>query len=184
MIDDPKFRGPGKAKKTRFPSSNVEAAALRIRGALDRIGAHTGDVGLCGGACGGDLLFAEACLERGMRVELRLARTEPEFLAESVTFADPDHRWEHSFMRVKDNPATKTLVMPEKLGCAPEGSSVHARCNQWILYTGLSQGLSRVSFIALWDGQAGDGPGGTQHMVELLRKLTGRQPEIIDPATL
>jgi hypothetical protein len=47
-------------------------------------------------ASGGDLLFAEACLGRGMRVELRLARAENEFLAESVTFADPDHRWERA----------------------------------------------------------------------------------------
>ena len=27
-------------------------------------------------------------------------------------------------------------------------------------------------------------PGGTQNMVELVRKLTGRQPIIIDPATI
>ena len=184
MIDNPAVRGAGKAKPPRFPSSKIDAAALGIRAALDRIGAHAGDIGLCGGACGGDLLFAEACIERGMRVELRLARTEPEFLGELVTFADRDHRWEQSFMRVKENPATKMFVMPDELGAAPEGSSVHARCNQWILYTGLSGGLKKVSFIALWDGQEGDGPGGTKHMVELVRKLTGRQPEIIDPATL
>jgi hypothetical protein len=182
MIDNPAVRGPGKAKQQRFPSTKIEAAALRIRAALDRIGARSGDIGLCGGACGGDLLFAEACIERGMRVELRLARTEPEFLAESVTFADLDGRWYETFERVKTSSAI--FIMPDELGPAPNGTSVHARCNQWILYTGLSGGLSKVSFIALWDGQAGDGPGGTQHMVELVRKLTGRQPEIIDPATL
>ena len=52
------------------------------------------------------------------------------------------------------------------------------------IYTALSQGLRRASFITLWNGEPGDGPGGTQNMVELVRKLTGRQPVIIDPATL
>src|SRR6516162_3524961 len=184
MIDDPKVRGEGKEKPARFPPAKIEAAAARIRAALDEIGAGAGDLGLCGGASGGDLLFAEACLERGMRVELRLARSENEFLAESVTFADPERRWEQSFMRVKENPETKTLVMPEELGPAPKGVSVHDRCNRWILYSALSQGLSRASFITLWNGEPGDGPGGTQNMVEHVRKLTGRQPIIIDPATL
>jgi len=101
-----------------------------------------------------------------------------------VTFADPDHRWENSFMRVKENPATTLFVMPDELGPAPEEVSVHDRCNRWILYSALSQGLSKASFVTLWNGEAGDGPGGTKHMVELVRKLTGRQPEIIDPAAL
>jgi hypothetical protein len=94
-----------------------------------------------------------------MRVELRLARAENEFLAESVAFADPDHRWERSFATVKENPLTTVLVMPEELGPAPKDVSVHDRCSRWILYTALSQGLLRASFITLWDGEPGDGPG-------------------------
>jgi hypothetical protein len=113
-----------------------------------------------------------------------LARAENEFLAESVTCADPDDRWERSFAAAKENPLTTVLIMPEELGPAPKGVSVHDRCNRWILYTALSQGLLKTSFITLWDGEPGDGPGGTQNMVELVRKLTGRQPIIIDPATL
>jgi hypothetical protein len=62
----------------------------------------------------------------------------------------------------------------------PRGS----RCNRWILYTALSQGLLKTSFITLWNREPGDGPGGRQNMVELVHKLTGRQPIIIDPASL
>ena len=86
--------------------------------------------------------------------------------------------------QVTENPGSTVLVMPEELGPAPAGVSVHDRCNRWMLYSALSQGLRRASFITLWNGEAGDGPGGTQNMVELVRKLTGRQPIIIDPATL
>lgn len=184
MIDDPNVRGHGKAKPARFPDAKAAAAAARIRAALDEIGAGAGDLGLCGGACGGDLLFADACLERGMRVELRLARPEPAFLAESVTFADPTRRWEKLFGRVKDDPGTTLVIMPDELGPAPDGVSVHDRCNRWILYTALSQGIPKASFVTLWDGEAGDGPGGTQGMVDLVRQLTGRQPIVIDPDEL
>ncbi len=184
MIDNPAVRGDGKAKPARFPTTKVDAAAARIHQALDEIGAGAGDLGLCGGASGSDLLFAEACLARGMRLEIRLARRENEFRAESVTFADPDHRWERSFDAVTHNAATVVLVVPDELGPAPDGVSVHDRCNRLMLYSALAYGLDRVSFVALWNGEPGDGPGGTQHMVELARKLTGRQPIIIDPATL
>ena len=119
-----------------------------------------------------------------MRIELHLARSENEFLAESVTFADPDRRWERSFAQVTENPGSTVLVMPEELGLAPAGVSIHDRCNRWILYSALSQGLRRAFFVTLWNGEPGDGPGGTQNMIELVRKLTGRQPIIIDPATL
>jgi tetratricopeptide (TPR) repeat protein len=184
MIDNPAVRGEGKAKPARFPATKVEAAAARIRAALDEIGAGAGDLGLCGGACGGDLLFAEACLARGMRLELRLARVENEFLAESVTFADPDRRWARGFASAKEDANTTFLVMPEELGPAPAGVSVHDRCNRWILYSALSHGLNRTSFVTLWNGEPGDGPGGTQHMVEIVRSLTGHQPIVIDPAVL
>jgi tetratricopeptide (TPR) repeat protein len=184
MIDDPTIRGEGKPKPARFPSTKVDSARTRICAALDEIGAGAGDLGLCGGASGGDLLFAEACLERGMRLKVHIARCENEFLAESVTFADSSHRWEQSYNAVTQHPATVVLVMPDELGPTPEGVSVHDRCNRWMLYSALSHGLPRTSFVTLWNGEAGDGPGGTQNMFELVKKLTGRQPVIIDPARL
>jgi hypothetical protein len=74
--------------------------------------------------------------------------------------------------------------MPDELGQVPEGINLYDRCNRWMLYSGLSNGLSKVSFVALWDGRRGNGPGGTEHMIELVRKVTGRQAVLIDPATL
>jgi hypothetical protein len=37
--------------------------------------------------------------------------------------------------------------------------------------------------LAVWDGQPGDGPGGTAEAVHLWRE-EGYEPEIIDPRTL
>lgn len=184
MIDNPDVRGPGKKRPARFPAEKIDAVYEALRARLAKIGASAGDLGVCGGASGGDLLFAKACLELKMRVEVRLAKEEPEFLGESVTFADPDHMWENLFMEVRDNPLSKTFLMPKELGETPDGVSVHDRCNRWIMYSALARGLKKVSFVTLWNGEAGDGPGGTSHMVELVQRLTGRKPEIIDPVKL
>ena len=183
MIDDPKVRGPGTAKPARFPAAKADAAAANIQAALDRLETGAGDLGICGGACGGDLLFAQACLARGMRIELRLAQPQAAFLRDSVTFADPDHRWERAFADVAAK-AQAVLVMDEQLGPPPKGVDKYDRCNRWMLYTALAHGVTKVSFITLWDGNAGDGPGGTEHMANLVRDLTGRQPIRIDPALL
>ena len=183
MIDDPKVRGPGGQRAPRFPAAKAAAAAARIAAALDEIGAGAGDLGICGGACGGDLLFAEACLARGMQVELRLAQPQAGFLRESVTFHDPDHRWERAFLAVAAK-ARAVLVMDDELGPPPPGVDRYDRCNRWLLYTALAHGVPKLSFVTLWDGAPGDGPGGTEHMANLVRDLTGRRPTVIDPATL
>ena len=65
MIDAPDRKTP------RFPPDKEPVAATAIADALAKIGAAKGDLAICGGACGGDLLFAEAALARGMRVERR-----------------------------------------------------------------------------------------------------------------
>jgi tetratricopeptide (TPR) repeat protein len=176
MIDAPDREPP------RFPAALVPSVRARIEDALGQLGLQGSDLGLCGGACGGDLLFAEACLKRGARVELRLARREPEFLRESVTFSDTDRSWYEAFRRVTSDPRVRTLVMPDELGDPPQGVNAHDRCNRWILYSALSKGLPKVRGLALWDGKVGDGPGGTEHMVRLVHELTGHRPIVIDPA--
>ena len=71
-----------------------------------------------------------------------------------------------------------------RAGTTAQGRRQYDRCNRWMLYTALAHGVTKVSFITLWDGNAGDGPGGTEHMANLVRDLTGRQPIRIDPALL
>jgi hypothetical protein len=184
MIDDPAKRGEGKELAPRFPADRAAAAKREIKSALDQIGAGEGDLGLCGGACGGDLLFAEACLARGMNLDMRLAKRVPQYLAESVTFADPDQTWFGLYHLVTTDKRTNVLIMPEELGPAPENVSVHDRNNRWQLYSALSQDLDSVHFVTLWDGKPAGGPGGTEEMVREIRALTGRAPIIIDPAKL
>ncbi|MFN2309556.1 MAG: tetratricopeptide repeat-containing protein, partial [Gammaproteobacteria bacterium] len=154
----------------RFPPAQEVIAAQAIAALLDELGAGPDDLALCGGACGGDILFAEACLVRGVQVQLHIQFEEPAFLAASVAFAGP--RWVERYDQIK---ARATLrVQPEELGPVPVGVDPYERNNLWQLYTALSLGPERVRFIGLWDGQSGEGAGGTQHMVATVRRHAGR----------
>jgi len=176
MVDRPE------RPEARFPESKAGAAAREIAARLDALGAKEGDLGLAQAACGGDLLFAKACLQRKMRLELRLPQLEPEFLTNSVAFAGP--RWQALYDEVKAHPDVRMLFAPEELGPTPLGIEVYERGNLWLLYTALSHGADKARFLCLWNGQGGDGPGGVQHMNDLVQQLTGRKPEVIKPQDL
>lgn len=165
MIDAPERKEP------RFPADKEPIAAQAIAAKLDELQAGPEDVAICGGACGGDLLFAEASLARGMRVELRLAFDEPTFLQHSVTFAGDS--WVNRFYKVKGAAKTVVLIMPDELGPTPKGINEFARTNLWQLYTALAWGPQKVHFICLWNRKGGDGPGGTEHMYNTVKQYSG-----------
>jgi tetratricopeptide (TPR) repeat protein len=165
MIDAPDRKEP------RFPADKEPIATQAIAAKLDELQAGPEDIAICGGACGGDLLFAEACLARGMRVELRLAFDEPTFLQHSVAFAGDS--WVNRFYKVKGAAKTVVLIMPDELGPSPKGINEFARTNLWQLYTALAWGPEKVHFICLWNRKGGDGPGGTEHMYNTVRQYSG-----------
>lgn len=166
MIDAPDRPEP------RFPPDKEPIAARALAAKLAELNAGPEDIAICGAACGGDLLFAEACLARGMRVELRLAFDEPTFIKRSVAFAG-DH-WIERFFKVKGEPKTAVLLMPEELGPAPKGVNPFSRTNLWLLNTALAWGPDKVRFICLWNRKGGDGPGGTEHMHDTVQHYSGR----------
>lgn len=172
MIDHPDRTKPPKPRAPRFPPEQEGTARRAIEGKLDELTAGDGDVGLCGGACGGDIIFAEACLARGLKVEIRIPFDEPHFLRESVRFAGEE--WQRRFHDIKEHEHATLTVMPDRLGPSPKGMNDHARNNLWQLYSALSYGVEKVRFICLWNKQPGDGIGGTEHMKGVVEDLVGR----------
>lgn len=166
MID-----APGRGKP-RFPPNQEETARLAIAAQLDELGAGFEDLALCSGASGGDLLFATACLGRGLRVLVHIPFDEPTFLNESVSFAGD--KWRDRFFQVKAHPNTRLLIMQQELGSPPKGTNSYTRNNLWLLYTALAYGLDQVYFICLWDRQEGDNPGGTRFMHDTVLNYSGR----------
>ncbi|HEX9941455.1 MAG TPA: tetratricopeptide repeat-containing protein [Thermoanaerobaculia bacterium] len=157
----------------RFPpdKDKESIAARAIAGKLDELGVGPEDLALCGGANGGDILFAEACLARGLQLEVRIPFAEPMFLHSSVSFAGES--WVRRYLTMKSHSKTRLFVMPDELGQPPTGVDAYARNNLWQLYTALAWGPEKVRFLCLWDRKEGDGPGGTKHMHDAVEKYSG-----------
>ncbi|MFH1028014.1 MAG: hypothetical protein V1791_08435 [Pseudomonadota bacterium] len=171
MIDSPDRPEP------RFPAAREAVAARAIGATLDTLDAGPEDMALSSGACGGDILFAEACLERGVRLKVRLPFAIPTFLEKSVTFAGEG--WSARFHAVKDNPLTTLSIMPDKPEVPPSDTNPYTSTNLWLLNSAFAWGEDKVHFICLWNRQGGDGPGGTGHMYDEVNKRTG-QAHLLD----
>ena len=174
MVDAPNRPTP------RFPATKEPIAAQRIAEALDRVGVGPEDLALTQGACGGDLLFTEACQQRGVKVQWLQPFDEPDFINKSVICRG--ETWHARYLAAKAKLTSDTRSAPRELGPLPTGSDPYERCNLWLLSTALSYGGSKVQFICLWDG-GGDGKGGTAHMYQEVKRRTG-QVTWIDSRTL
>jgi tetratricopeptide (TPR) repeat protein len=157
-------------KTPRFPLDKVPLAEAEIARVLDELGAGPDDLALTQGAGGGDLIFAEACQARGVTLQLLQPFPEAEFIDRSVAPSAGD--WRGRYYAVQAQLALPARGMPEELG--PADRDPYERCNLWLLYTALALGPEKVRFVCLWNGEDGDGPGGTRHMMEEVRKRTGR----------
>ncbi len=165
MID-----APGR-ERPRFPADKEPIAAAAIAAKLDELGARAGDRGVCGAACGGDLLFAEAALQRALSLEIYLPLPEPEFLKVSVEFAGDG--WRRRYVAVMRHPAVSVLAAPDVLGPPARDANPFERANLWMLEQAMRWGPPRVHFICLWNGEGGDGPGGTRHMRDEVAQRSG-----------
>ncbi|MEP7298740.1 MAG: tetratricopeptide repeat-containing protein [Burkholderiales bacterium] len=158
----------------RFPPTLVPPAAAAIEQVLDRLEAGPDDDALVQGASGGDLLFAEACAARGVRVQLLLPLAEPEFIEQSIASSIDGDDWRARYFALRGKLRDPPRVMPDELGPLPARANAFERCNLWLLYSALARGVDRVRFVCLWDGSGGDGPGGTAHLYREVRRRTGR----------
>jgi len=167
---------PGRAKP-RFPADKVPIALREIESLLDRLGADARDLALTQGAAGGDLLFAEACVKRAVRVQLLLPFAEDEFIRQSILPSADGESWRMRYLALKALLGDAPRVMADELGASPANMNAFERCNVWLLASALEYGQKeheKVHLICLWDGGGGDGPGGTAHMVDEVERHGGQ----------
>lgn len=161
-------------KDKRFPPDKVSLAKNKIIEALEEFNACEDDLAFTQGACGGDILFTEACLEKGVKVIWLQPFNEPEFINKSVSICGDI--WLKRYMDAKINlyriPQSAINIFGE-LPKISTSSLSYVRCNLWLLYTAMSFGAEKVHFITLWNGEKGDGPGGTSHMYSKIKKESG-----------
>jgi hypothetical protein len=162
MIDAPSRKEP------RFPASKERVVADEIARLLASpdVAANASDLAVCSGACGGDLLFAGACLARGTSLELYLPFDENTFLANSVDFAGAD--WRNRFSAAKSKATLH--IAPDELGPLRANEDPYERVNLWMLERAARFGAAKMIFVCLWNGEGGDGPGGTKHLMDAARR--------------
>jgi class 3 adenylate cyclase len=151
MIDRPGRPTP------RFPAGAEPAVA----GALDRkLAEINAGYGFAGAAAGGDILFHEAMARRGGKSSVVLPYPESDFLPDSVAI-DGGDEWVNRFEGVLGRSGSVLRAVGQRF---TESTVFFDYANLLLL------GLARIQSeqlgvelvpLALWDGQPGDGPGGT-----------------------
>jgi hypothetical protein len=163
MVDRPDRLTP------RFPARFVPSARSALARELDSLSVQAADRAVTGGASGGDLLFAEQCLARGLRLDLFLPFRRERFVETSVL---PGGReWLGLFDSVVEHPRTALHVGSPASG-SEEDAYVH--CNLAMLERAIELAHGPIDLVCMWDGETGDGPGGTEHMVKVVRTRGGR----------
>ncbi|MDH3706252.1 MAG: hypothetical protein OES57_09310 [Acidimicrobiia bacterium] len=159
----------------RFPVAAVpavaDAVAAGVAAEIDRR-EQLAPV-LAGGACGGDILFHEACRQQGLATEVVLALPPEQFRRTSVAFAGAD--WERRYDELLSGGLVQVLDAE-----TPDAPFDYA--NRWML-DAASSGTQGFTLLVLWDGAGGDDEGGTADMVRRAR-AAGGEVRRIDPATL
>ena len=151
----------------RFPAAKARPAGVAIARTLAELGLGAGDLALTQGSSGGDLLFAEACLDRGARLRLMLPGPEAEFIEESVRASQDGDQWVRRYDAVR----AALDALPNELLDADglAHGARFARCNRWLIDTGLAEGAEHARFLCLWDGGPSGGAGGTADFVAEVR---------------
>jgi hypothetical protein len=169
---------PGRAVP-RFPASAEPAVRQALTDKLQALRAAWPPGcrvrGIAGGASGGDLLFHEACQALDIPTALYLPMPAETFVPRSVE-VDGAPGWVPRFWQVRRRAQDAGLLrlLSDSGTLAPwlapiAHYSIWERNNRWMLHSALALGADRLTLLALWDGQPGDGPGGTRHMVEQVR---------------
>lgn len=155
MVDRPDRRQP------RFPPELEPVVAPAIHSRLESM---EPPIAFASAACGADLLFLEAVLDLGGEAHVVLPYDVDQFEVDSVNIL-PSSDWQRRFRRVLDQ-ATRVVVGSDRCGTA--SPSIYEYGN--LLLRGLatmraSQLEAELRGMVVWDGQSGDGPGGTAALV-------------------
>lgn len=152
----------------RFPPEQVPRVDAEVREQLERWRVGPGTTLLTGGARGADIIAAEAALERGAAVHIVLAREPDDFVLDSVKLPQSD--WEERF---------QTLVARADVEVVGgSGDDVYERTNERIIERAREVDDHPFALV-VWNGEEGDGPGGTSDFASRLRRICGKDRIVV-----
>ena len=169
MIDHPDRPTP------RFPAAAESTVTDAVAAVLARWEVSPGTLLVCGGARGADIITAEQALELGAEVWLLVALPDEEFIPLSVELPGTD--WQDRFVALRRRCPTR--FQRDELGPVASPEEAFERNNDWMLDVAQSA-APRLRALAVWDGERGDGRGGTWDFVQRARTM-GALVAVIDP---
>jgi class 3 adenylate cyclase len=167
VVDQPERPVP------RFPASVEPRIYAAIRERLIKMDAG---FGYSSAACGSDILFCEAMLERDAEIHIVLPFEKSQFIEASI---DRVSGWRARFETVIERAADVVVASERRV----EGDGVLYDYANRLLY-GLARGRAEnleteLKPLAVWDGEPNDARGGTASAIELWR-AAGDEIEIIN----
>lgn len=165
-----------KVKKT-FPANKEKEIRHELTKVLDKLGAGPEDLAITAGlSAGSEIIFAELCAERGIKVDVHMPLPESKYIKEFVSLGG--EQWVDRFYKICSHPLVDEYYQLEQVGEHKEDDDPYERNNRWALYSSLVRGVSKVTLIAIWNGVGGRAKDRdeylTRHMVELMRDTGGK----------
>ena len=166
---------PGKDKKT-FPADKENEIRKEIQEKLESFNANPNDRAYVAGlSAGSEILFAEICAEKGIKVRAYLPLPESAYIRQFVSPGGDS--WVERFYNIRNHPIVEELYQLENVGPPKKDDDPYERNNRWALYSSLGRGTDKVHLIALWNAH-GDRPKDrdarlVRHMIELMREIGG-----------
>lgn len=173
----------GKDKKTLPPEKETELRQ-EIRKKLEKMHPTSNDRAFLSGlSAGSEIIFAEVCIELGLKVKAYLPHTESTYVREFISPAGEG--WVDRFYKVRNHPLVDEINHVEALGHPKEGDNLYERNNRWTLYSALGRGgVENVRLIAVANETINTRDRDvrlTRHMIELMREVGG-VIEFINPS--
>jgi uncharacterized protein len=157
----------------RFPEASVGRVRKEIARQLARWKLGAGDLLVCGGARGTDLIAAEEGVALGASIRLCLALPRDEFISRSVEVAGTD--WRQRFEAIESHSDVR------QFDGDPAATDIFAAANQWMIDQALaSEAADGRHALIVWDGKEPDGTGGASDMA-MLAARHGLPMYTIDP---
>jgi tetratricopeptide (TPR) repeat protein len=171
---------PSKDKKT-FPADKENEIRQEILIKLESFNTGPDDRAFVAGlSAGSEILFAEICAEKGIKVKAYLPLPESAYIRQFVS--PGGDAWVDRFYKIRNHPLVEEQYQIENVGLPKAGDDPYERNNRWALYSSLGRGIDKVTLIALWNAH-GDKPKDRDarlvyHMIELMRDTGGAIEQI------
>jgi hypothetical protein len=168
---------PGR-EKPRFPASKVEKVRRLIAERIDRFNVFHG---FSSAARGSDILFIGEVLRRGGMAHVFLPFPREDFARTSV-----GHGWEDRYVKILTDPHVTVTELSQMFPSSDEQPAAYDHCNKKVQDAAMkcakSLGVEPL-LIAVWNGNPGDGTGGTADAVRNWQQHN-YQLELIDLSKL